>query len=107
MTELVVATQSVNDNEKAWAYLEVEEQSPGSHGFHRYQILYVNRDGNMAEYRKDMGGAKNFVGAKKIIHIPSVWLHSVAELIDLAGELRWESSIDVKDFLELEDYKPA
>ena len=105
ITELVTATVSVNDDEKAWAYLEVEEQSPGSHGFHRYRIIYVNRNGNIAEYRDDMGEAKNFKGAKKAIHIPSVWEHSVAELIDIADYLRWETQIDIHDWLEIDDMK--
>ena len=61
----------------------------------------------MSEYREDMGLASEFKGAKATIHIPSIWEHNVAELIALAEELRWETDIDVKDWLELEAYNPA
>ena len=94
-------------NEKALFYLEGEEQSPGSRGFHRYRVWALNRDGNLAEYREDMGEDFWFRGAKKIINIPSLWEHSVQELRELANELRWENDIDVKELLELEDYKLA
>ena len=103
---MIVATLSVNQNEKAYSLQEVHLQSPGSKGFHRYRILLVNRDGKLAEYREDLGLAKNFKGAKQL-NIPSLWEHSVAELVALAGELRWENDIDIKDWLELDDYKPA
>ena len=81
-------------------------QSPGSRGFHRYRILLVNRDGKLAEYREDMGLAKNFKGAKQL-NIPSLWEHSVAELVALAGELRWETDIDIKEWLKLDQMKLA
>jgi len=93
-------------NEKAWTYLEMQEQSPFNKGFHRYRIIGVLRDGRVAEYREDMGSAKNFVGAKQL-HIPSLWEHTVAELINLADGLRWDTDIDVKDLLELDDFVPA
>ena len=67
----------------------------------------MNRDGNLAEYREDMGLAKNFKGAKVELQILSYWEHSVAELIALADELRWDTDIDIKDWLELDSYKPA
>lgn len=103
---IVPATLHINNNEKAYAYLEMQEQSPNSSGFRRYRIIYVNRDGKIAEYREDMGKANKFKGAKQL-HIPSLWEHSVAELIDLADSLRWDTQIDILDWLELESYKPA
>ncbi len=103
---LIPATLHINGNEKAYAYLEMQEQAPDSSGFRRYRIIYVNRDGKMAEYREDMGKANKFKGAKQL-HIPSLWEHSVAELIDLADSLRWDTQIDIKDWLQLESYKPA
>lgn len=99
-------TSYVRENEKAWAYLELQEQAPDFSGFHRYRLIYVKRDGKITEYREDMGLASNFKGAKQI-HIPSVWEHTCDELISLADELRWDTDIDVKDLLELENYKPA
>jgi len=106
MSNLIPATLHVNPDEKAWAYLEIQEQSPGSQGFTRYRVIYVNRDGNIAEYREDMGKAKNFKGAKQL-HIPSIWEHTVAELLDLADYLRWETQIDLRDWLELDEFKAA
>ena len=70
-------------------------------------MLGVLRDGVIAEYREDMGRASVFKGAKKLIHIPSLWEHTVAELIALADTLRWDTVIDVKDWLGLENYKPV
>jgi len=103
---MIVATLSVNQNEKAYSLQEVHLQSPGSKGFHRYRIILVNRDGKLAEYREDLGLASKFKGAKQV-NIPSLWEHTVAELISLAIELRYETDIDVKEWLELESYKPA
>lgn len=100
------ATLHVNGDEKAYDYLEMQEQSPDASGFRRYRIIYVNRDGRIAEYREDMGKASKFKGAKQL-HIPSLWEHTVAELIDLADYLRWDTQIDIKDWLGLENYKPA
>ncbi len=102
MSKLVTSTSYVLPNEKAWAYLEVEEQSPGYRGIHRYRVIYVSRDGNDAEFHEDMGDAKNFKGAKKAIHIPSLWEHTVAELIALADDLRYEIEMDYKDYLQLD-----
>lgn len=94
-------------NEKALFYLEGEEQSLNYRGFHRYKVWALNRDGNLAEYREDMGVASKFRGAKKLINIPSFWEHSVQELTELANELRWETQIDVKELLEIEKYNPV
>ena len=104
---ILPATLYVIPNEKAYTYLELNVQPPNYEGFHRYRIIYVNRDGVMSEYREDMGLASKFKGAKTTIHIPSIWEHNVTELIALAEELRWETDIDVKDWLELEAYIPA
>ena len=103
---LVTATMAVNGDEKAWSLQEVHEQSPGSKGFHRYRIILVNRDGKLSEYREDLGLAKNFKGIRPF-NIPSLWEHTVAELLFLADELRWETEIDIKDWLGLDQMKLA
>ena len=100
------ATLSVYGNEKAWSLQEIHEQSPDSRGFHRYRIILVNRDGKLAEYREDMGLASKFKGIRPF-NVPSLWVHSVEELLDIANILRNETFIDVKDWLGLESYKPA
>ena len=103
---LISATLNVNPNEKAYSLQEAHLQSPGSRGFHRYRILIVKRDGRLAEYREDMGLAKNFKGVRQF-NVPSLWEHSVAELLDIADTLRTETFIDIKDWLELDKMKLA
>lgn len=103
---IIPATLSVNGNEKAYSLQEVHLQSPGSHGFHRYRILIVNRDGKLAEYREDMGKAGKFKGVRQF-NVPSLWEHSVEELLDIANLLRTETFIDVADWLQLDNYKVA
>ncbi len=106
MPSLITATLSVQPNEKAYSLQEVHLQSPGSRGFHRYRILIVNRDGNLAEFREDMGLAKKFKGIRQF-NVPSLWEHSVAELLDIATTLRNETFIDVADWLKLDRMKLA
>uniref|UniRef100_A0A6M3IG14 Uncharacterized protein n=1 Tax=viral metagenome TaxID=1070528 RepID=A0A6M3IG14_9ZZZZ len=104
-TALTPVTAYAAPNEKCWAYIETQEQSPDFSGFHRYRLIYVNRDGRISEYKEDMGRATSFIGAKSTIHIPSIWEHSVEELKNLADELRWDVDIDILDWLELDSYK--
>ena len=99
-------TTTILGNEKAWAYQEVHLQSPGSRGRHRYRIILVNRDGNLAEYREDMGSAKLWKGVKEL-NIPSLWEHSCDELLGFAEELRNETEIDLLDLLQLDKIKLA
>jgi len=106
MSQLIPVTQTILGDEKAWALFEVHEQSPGSRGFHRYQVIYVNRDGNLAEWRKDMGLSKNWRGINQF-RIPSLWEHTVDELMDIANYLREGPRIDVKDLMQVNAYKPA
>ncbi len=100
------ATLSVNGDEKAYSLQEAHLQSPGSRGFHRYRIIMVNRGGVLAEYREDLGLASLWKGAKQL-NIPSLWEHTVAELIDIVEHNRWETNIDIKDWLELDQMKLA
>jgi len=101
MSDIIVATLTAKPDEKAWTYQEVHMQSPGSRGFRRYRIILVNRDGNLAEYREDMGSVRKWRGVR-CFNIPSLWEHSVAELLDLADYLRSETEIDLKDWSELD-----
>ncbi len=96
----------VQGNDKVWDYFETHEQSPDSSGFHRYRIVYVARDGKIAEFRQDMGLASNFKGIQQI-HIPSLFEHSMDELLDMADELRNKKEIDLHDWLEIDNFKTA
>lgn len=100
-----VATTTTGD-EKAVGLTETNYKTPDQKAIHRYQCIYVIRDGRVAEFRRDLGDAKNFKGVYPI-NIPSLLEHSVDELIDLANELRGQYEIDVKDLLSLEKYNPA
>ena len=101
-SNLTVPATTVSGNERCWDYFEFNEQSPGSRGMRRYRLIIVNRDGKLAEFRQDMGSAKKFKGCRQI-HIPSLWEHTVDELMDLGQELRNEKPrIDLLDWLELE-----
>ena len=106
MSELILATSYLLGDEKAYSLQEIHLQSPGSKGFHRYRIFIVNRNGNLAEFREDMGLAKNFKGIKQF-NVPSLWEHSVAELLEIADSLRNETFIDISDWLELDNFKLA
>jgi len=99
-------TLTVTGDEKAWGLYEIHEQSPNNRGFHRYQIIQVNRGNELAEFRRDLGLSSKWKGVNQI-RIPSLWEYSVDELIDLADELRGNVRIDVKDLLGLDKYKPA
>ncbi|KKM30273.1 hypothetical protein LCGC14_1566160 [marine sediment metagenome] len=103
---ILVATLYVKGDEKAYSLQECHEQSPGSRGFHRYRVIKVERDGNLAEYREDMGLAKNFKGVRQF-NVPALFEHTVDELLEIADVLRTETFIDVKDWLELESFTPA
>ena len=92
-------------DEKAIALYEMHEQSPGYKGFHRYQIIHVPRGDVVCEWRKDMGLADNFKGVSQL-RIPSYMEHTVDELKAIANELR-VAKFDVKDFLQLNKYRPG
>ena len=104
-TNIIPVTDTIYGNEKAIGLYELHLQSPGSHGFHRYQIIQVPRNGVVCEWRKDMGSIKNFKGINQL-RIPSFMEHSVDELKAIANELR-ATKFDVKDFLSLENYIPG
>ena len=104
MSDLVVRTNTVQGNEKAWTYLEVHLQSPNSRGRRRYRIIVVNRDGHLAEYREDLGAAKKFKGVREL-NIPSLWEHSVDELRGIADELRNEQVIDIAELCQNNKFK--
>lgn len=96
----------VTGDEKAMALLEVNSQSPGNRGMHRYQIIYVIRGDRVAEFRRDMGMAKKWRGVQ-YLNIPSYLEHSVDELMDIADYLRSERKIDLHEWLQLDNMKLA
>jgi len=106
MPNIIPIANTIVGSEKAWGLNELNEQSPGNRGMHRYQLIYVLRDGVICEFRKDMGLASLYKGVKQL-RIPSFLEHTVDELIGLADELRNEINIDLKDWLGLDTLKLA
>ena len=91
--------QAVSGDERAFWLTEFPYQSPNFRGFHRYQIIYVVRDGMLAEFHTDMGVSKGV----KYISIPGYFEHTVAQLRDLADEERNEKDrVDFMDLLQLD-----
>lgn len=94
---LVLTTQVVSMDEPCLGLSEVELQSPGSQGFHRYQVLAVVRGGRISNYMRDLGPAQKFVGVHQF-RVPGGILnnltgrmeivHTVGELYDIADYLR-------------------
>lgn len=89
---------TVSPDEKAFALIELNmtpysflkagrKGKPKSwSGMHRWQVIYVNRGDRLAEYHRDMGDAALYeVGS---LRIPSLWEHTVAELQDIADNVR-------------------
>ncbi|KKL45322.1 hypothetical protein LCGC14_2356840 [marine sediment metagenome] len=100
---IIPITNTILGNERAVGLYEMDEPSPKGGVPHRYQIIRVIRDGNYAEFRKDMGLAKNFKGVRQL-NIPSLMEHTVDELIAMAEELRNRDELDLKDLLQLDKF---
>ncbi len=99
---LTLGTDWVRFDEPCMGLFELNFQSPGNKGFHRYQIILpVREEGRIYEYRKDMGPAKRFKGVDQLrvpggVRLPNGKLmvaHKVGELIDIADQLRDKKSL--------------
>jgi len=91
--ELMVPATVVFADEPAYGLSEVNLLSPlsdaimgGGQTMRRYQIIYVNRNDQLAEYREDLGLASDFKSMQ--FRIPSFWEHTVGELKEMAETLR-------------------
>jgi hypothetical protein len=83
MTALMVRkAQAVTPDEKAFRLAELVLMAPDYSGFRRYQLIIVNRNDELAEYREDMGPAAGFTAPE--FNILAMWEHSVAELREMA-----------------------
>ncbi len=102
MTKIYPIATTINGNEKAFALYEIEEQSPDSRGFHRYQVILVKRGDHLAEFRTDMGSNKLWKNVRQI-NIPSLWEHTVDELKDIANQIRNETLQEQLDLATLLD----
>jgi len=100
MNSIISIATTILGNEKAMGIYEIHEQSPNNLGFHRYQIIHVIRGDRIAEFRRDMGLARNFVKVRQL-RIPSYMEHTVDELIALADELRYDQEQDESTLREI------
>lgn len=82
---LVISTERVYPDEKAYLLVERNLVRPPKLKLHRYQIIYVNRGGELAEFWDDRGPTTSDVGE---FRIPSLWEHTVGELWDFADHAR-------------------
>lgn len=62
MARILYGTTWIQEEEPCLGLYEISLQSPGSRGFHRYQIIIVLRDDKEVEYREDLGLSKNWIG---------------------------------------------
>jgi len=100
VTKIMPIALNITGNEKAVGLTETNYKTPNRRAVHRYQCIYVIRDGKVAEFQFDMGPVSKYKGIN-LINIPSFLEMTVDELRDLADELRGQSQIDVKDLLEI------
>jgi hypothetical protein len=78
-----IATLAVHEDEKAWRLSERNAVRPPGFKLHRYQVITVVRDDNLAEWWHDLGPAERFIAPE--FEVPSFFEHSVAELREIAG----------------------
>ena len=101
---VMLGTNYVLKDEKAFSLSEVNEQSPNNKGLHRYQRIVVIRDDKPALYRKDLGEAIKFKGVDQMI-IPSYMAHTVAELQWMATQYRFTELFDKRELAHVDKYK--
>jgi len=105
MSKIAIATTHYSKDEPCLGLYEMNLQSAGSKGFHRYQILNVIRADKVAECRIDLGPAKKFKADQ--FRIPGgvidpktgkgEILHTVGELRDIADKLRSRDCCDKRE----------
>lgn len=94
---MILGTQYVKADELALALYEINLLSPDGWHRKRYEIIKVVRDGKEAEYRRDLGMAKDYTAEP--FRIPSYLEHTVGELRDIANRLRETIGFDRAELL--------
>lgn len=107
---LEAVVEVIHPDEKAYALVEVPIITNNSQRVHRFQVIYVNRGDRLAAHVIDLGPELVKLPASRI---PSFWEHTVAELQDLAVQMRNDMELEsilqeerekstlIKDVLEL------
>jgi len=113
MSKVLYGTHWVSEDEPCLGLFEIEEQSPMSRGFHRYQVVYVLRGGKPAEYRRDMGHIRKWKGVAQLripggapseTHDTFYIEETVGRLRESADQLRGHD-LDMKDRLSLDEVR--
>lgn len=104
-SKLLGGTQFVLGNEACYRLSEVNLQSPGSRGFHRYQILRVIRNGQMTIYIEDMGLSKH-INADPLI-IFGCEDETVDRMKYMADQMRYTPPFDRKELAACDKVKIA
>lgn len=94
------ATSYVSNDEYAVGLIEINRYSPIHFEQRRIQIITVVRDGDEAEFTKDLGKADS----NNLIAIPSYMEHTVGELMDMALKSN-EPPHDLKELVEVNRLK--
>jgi hypothetical protein len=91
---LEIATDYVSLNEPCFNLAEMDKQSAGNKGWHRYRILVVVRGDRLVEHWEDMGETRLFKADQirilgGTINNGRIQIeHTVGELMDIADKVR-------------------
>ena len=110
MSKLIIGTNFINSDEPCMELAEVNLQSPGSKGFHRYQIIKVIRNDRVREFRLDLGKAEDFKadqivipgGVKDDLTGRFYCEETVGRLREVADQMRYKPPIET-DYLPRTD----
>ena len=96
-------TEIISEDEPIWSLAELNLPTPDSKSLHRYQIIVVRRDGEPAQWRRDMGPAASF--KKGEFRVQSFWYESMGQAKDIANYLRnqdkdWRDKIIPTDIVD-------
>ena len=86
MSELVVAASIIKNDEPALRLEELKVQGIKGQKMQRRQFIHVVRNDKRAVWSKDLGDAESFHAPP--FSIPSLLEHTVAELREIADQLR-------------------
>ncbi len=81
---IMLATAAVRRDEPVFILAEINKHKNGTNEVHRYQIMYVKRGDQLAEWWDDLGVATSSPPFRIYVE----WEHTVAELLDMADALR-------------------
>jgi len=111
---LLHGTTYVTEDEPCLGLYEMNLQSPGSRGFHRYQIIQVIRNDEVVEHRWDMGLAKKFKGKDQLRILGGAKVdgkiyieETVGTLRDIANHLRRNPTFDKRELTQLNKIKES